>query len=45
MVAYLREEMWQLHAYELSYNEAKGPFYYLTIRENPKQPKPSTKEM
>lgn len=26
MVAYLLEEMWQLHAYELCYNEAHGQF-------------------
>lgn len=40
MVAYLIEEMWQLHASELVYNEAQGHFYYLRIRENPKHPKP-----
>jgi len=40
MVAYLWEEMWWLHAFELGYNEAQGPFYYWTIRANPKQPKP-----
>ena len=28
MVAYLWEEMWWLHASELSYNEAQRPIYY-----------------
>jgi len=28
MIAYLLEEMWWLHASELRYNEAQGPFYY-----------------
>ena len=34
--------MWRLHAFELHYNEAQGPFYYCTIRENlkHKNPKP-----
>ena len=28
MVAYLSEEMWRLHAFELCYNEAQRPIYY-----------------
>ena len=28
LVAYLQEEMWQLHAFELYYNEAQRPIYY-----------------
>jgi len=38
MVAYLWEEMWQLHASELCYNEAQGHFYYWTTKGNSKQP-------
>jgi len=39
MGAYLWEEMWQLHAFELCYNEAQRSIYYLEIMENPKHPK------
>ena len=37
MVAYHWEEMWELHASEIPYNEVEGPFYYWTIKENHKQ--------
>ena len=40
MVAYLWEEMWQLHASKLCYNEAQGNFYYLKTKGNPKQTNP-----
>ena len=45
MVAYLWEEMWQIHASELCYNEAQGLIYYWKTWENPKQPKPYPQEM
>ena len=39
MVAYLWEEMWQLHASKKCYNEAQMPIYYWETMENPKHPK------
>ena len=39
MVAYLWEEMWRLHASELSYNEARRSIYCWETMENPKHPK------
>ena len=39
MVAYLLEEMWQLHAYEKCYNKSSWTIYYYETMENPKNPK------
>ena len=41
LVAYLWEDLWQIQAFELCYNEAQGPIYYLETMENPRHPKPS----
>ena len=45
MVAYLWEDMWRLHTSEMCYNEAWGPFYYWTIRENPNLRRCNTKSL
>ena len=45
LVAYLWEEMWRLQASELSYNEARGPIYYLETMENPNPRRWSAKTM
>ena len=40
LVAYLLEDRWWPRAFELCYNEAQRPIYYLETMENPKHPKP-----
>ena len=39
LAAYIWEEMLLLQAFEMCYNEAQIPIYYLETMENPKRPK------